>query len=254
MLLMAIALIGFTIISITDIKTQYASDYLQDILIWFGILAQIILFLFTKNIHPLFWMAVSLITLVPFSYILYITGLWGGGDVKSVAMISTLIPYFNGREIIIPMAINFIFISAIYSVIVTGWYGIKKKILKRLDWTIISVIILISALSFIFLNRMLAWFVVLVSILLFSPTIKRIDDSMEKIVNVKDLMEGDWILEEIKKNGKIIYKPRKEGISEREIELLKKSGIKKVKIKYGIPLIPSFLITIIVTIFFGCLL
>ena len=254
MLLMAIALIGFTIASIMDIKTQYVSDYLQDILIWFGIFAQIILFLFTKDIHPIFWMAISLLTLVPFSYILYVVGLWGGGDVKSVAMISALIPYFNRKEIIIPMAINFIFISAIYSVILTGWYGIKKKMLNKIDWTIVLIIILVSSLSFIYLNKMLAWFVLLVSILMFSPTIKRIDNSMEKIVNVKELMEGDWITEEIKKNGKIIYKPRKEGISEREIEMLKKYGIKKIKIKYGIPLIPSFLITILITIFFGCLL
>ena len=254
MLLMIIALIGFTIASYMDIKSQYVSDYLQDILIWFGVLAQLILFLFTKNIYPLFWMSISMITLVPISYLLYILGLWGGGDVKSVAMVSTLIPYFNGKEIIIPMAINFLFVSAIYSIFLTAGYGIKKKLLNKIDWILIGVIIIVSTLAFIYLNKLLAWTVVLLSILIFSPTIKRIDDAMEKVVSVNDLMEGDWIIEEVKKNGKVIYKPRKEGISEREIEKLKKVGIKKVRIKYGIPLIPSFLITILVTIFYGLLL
>ena len=251
---MIIALIGFTIASYMDIKSQYVSDYLQDILIWFGVLAQLILFLFTKNIYPLFWMSISMITIVPISYILYVIGLWGGGDVKAVAMISTLIPYFNGREIIIPMAINFLFVSAIYSIFLTAGYGMKKKLLNKIDWVLIGIIITISTFSFIYLNRLLAWTIVLLSILIFTPTIKRIDDAMEKTISVNDLMEGDWIIEEVKKNGRIIYKPRKEGISEKEIERLKKFGIKKVKIKYGIPLIPSFLITILITIFYGILI
>ncbi len=246
MLLMLIAIAGFAIASYMDIKTQFVSDYLQDILIAFGIIGQIVLYLYTKNIYPIFWMSISLITLVPLSYVLYLLGAWGGGDVKSVAMISTLIPYLNGKPIIIYMIVDFIFVAAFYSSFVTFIYG--KKFIRKFDYVLLGISLTILGI-FLYYRNLVTLFASLLSLTILTPTIKRIDNLMIKEVSPNELVEGDWVLEDVKVNGKIIYKTRKEGVSEKDIERIKKSGVKKVKIKYGIPMVPAFLITIIVALF-----
>ena len=246
MLFMIIAIAGFAIASYMDLKTQYVSDYLQDILIAFGIIGHIIYFLITRDIYPLFWMSVSLITLVPISYILYLLGAWGGGDVKSVAMISSLIPWFNGKPIIIYMIIDFLFVAAFYSTFVTFVYG--KKFIKRFDYILLG-IALVPFGIFIYYRNLITLFISLMTLMILTPTIKRVDQLMVKEVSPDELVEGDWVMEDVKIGKKLIYKARKEGVSDKDIERIKKSGIKKVKIKYGIPMVPAFLITILVALF-----
>ena len=64
---------------------------------------------------------------------------------------------------------------------------------------------------------------------------------MTREMKTKDLREGDWLAGDVKlaKNKTIKYSW--EGLSGKEIAILKKYK-KKVKIKYGLPFAPAFLI------------
>ncbi len=78
------------------------------------------------------------------------------------------------------------------------------------------------------------------------PLVKAVEEiAMIRLVEPEKLTEGDWIVNEIKIGGKYITGPKDLGIEKkkiRELIRLKKLGkIKKVKVKYGIPFVPSFL-------------
>ena len=62
---------------------------------------------------------------------------------------------------------------------------------------------------------------------------------MRKKVNANKVTEGDWLDKDIKIGSRII-KANWEGVSKKELRLIKKNN-KKVMIKYGIPFTPSFL-------------
>ena len=68
------------------------------------------------------------------------------------------------------------------------------------------------------------------------------------LVPTNKLTIGDWLAKEVKVDGKII-KPYWEGLSEDQVELLKKSHKEKVLIKQGIPFTPAFLIAFLVLLY-----
>ena len=85
--------------------------------------------------------------------------------------------------------------------------------------------------------------------------IKIIEDvSLYKFIQTNKLTEGDWLVNDIIKNNKIICKARNIGLTRQDILNLKKNKIKKVLIKEGIPFVPGFLFGFILTIVFGDLL
>ena len=78
---------------------------------------------------------------------------------------------------------------------------------------------------------------------------------MHKLVDPEKLTEGDWIVNDVKVDGKYICGPKDLGIEMQQIKkliALKKRGkIRKVLMKEGIPFVPSFLLAFAVTIFLG---
>ena len=81
--------------------------------------------------------------------------------------------------------------------------------------------------------------------MLFAKSIE--DKSMIKKLKAEDLRPGDWLYEDVS-IGKNKIKADWQGLSEEEINMLRRSK-KKVKIKQGIPFVPSFLIAYIIWFF-----
>jgi len=73
---------------------------------------------------------------------------------------------------------------------------------------------------------------------------------MKTTVKVKDITEGEWLAEPVKKGNKIILKPPKLGLEEKDLRFLKKQGIKDIVIKKGIPFVPSFFLATVTTYLF----
>jgi hypothetical protein len=72
-----------------------------------------------------------------------------------------------------------------------------------------------------------------------------------KKIEVKNLTEGDWVLDKIKLKNADKYIYTKTGITEKGIKMLQKSSKKTVLVKEGIPFVPSFLFAYVLTLFFG---
>ncbi len=245
-----VLIIGLTIASIMDFKSLYVSDFFQDVLIAFGIIGNVIYSLETGVIDNLFWMSVGILIFVPIAYVLYLLKYWGGGDVKSTIMLVTILPYFN-RPLLLDYAINFIFLSGIYSVLISLWIG--RKQLRKFEFYKMIVVILIAAVSFAFLPHLIAWLISLsVLLLAFANTVYKIDQSLTRVVDPEELVEEDWLVEDVYYKGKKIIEVKGElhPLTKKEIEFLKKHKI-KVKVKFGIPMVPAFLITVIATLLIG---
>lgn len=119
---------------------------------------------------------------------------------------------------------------------------------------ILTACLLLIALSFAFDFTLLALFVTLFAIITMYLwiAVKAIEIScMEKEVEVVRLTEGDWIVKDVIIDDKRVCGPADLGISKDQIRCLKehydKGRIRKVRIKEGIPFVPSFLLAFIAT-------
>jgi hypothetical protein len=72
-----------------------------------------------------------------------------------------------------------------------------------------------------------------------------------KNIPLSRVTEGDWIAEDILKGKKILIKHTTPGLTLDDLKLLRRNRIKSVKVRYGIPFIPSFLIGVLLSLFFG---
>ena len=70
-----------------------------------------------------------------------------------------------------------------------------------------------------------------------------------KSVSPEKLTEGDWLLKDVK-IGKTVIKADFDGLSKKDIALIKKAN-KAVMIKYGLPFVPVFLLAFITELVFG---
>ena len=86
------------------------------------------------------------------------------------------------------------------------------------------------------------------------PIIKIVETSLIKTISVKNLTEGDWITENIYLKNKFIYNNKSPGVTKKQISQILKSKIKNLKVKEGIVFMPSFFITLIVTLLFNNLI
>ncbi len=183
-----------------------------------------------------------------------------------------LLDYFS-PNLILPFTlilfINILIIGSVYSIIwalylmyknfdqFTKGLKIKLKKTKNIQGIILLVILVIIIISLV-LNidkLIILTFSALIIILLYLLiAIKTIDEiCMYKIVPLTKLTEGDWIPKPIYHNKKMLIKCKAEGLTKKDILLLKKYKLKEILIREGIPFVPSLLISFIVTIIFGFL-
>ncbi len=254
------ALVALSIASIEDLKTREVPDYLSYFLIGGAIFVRAIWFLADKDRSIVYWIPVSLAVLGGFSYLMYKRGQWGGGDVKVVIGIALLLSSFKNETI--PFFINFLFntliVGAFYGIIYMGLLALKhiKKIkLNIYEKLVLPTIVIIAILLFYKLPLVISF---LGSIILVSlgalVYIKKIESKiMIANIPIEKLTEGDWLVSDVKLNGKVYLKKQNIGLTLKDIKKLKKvkDKIKKVKIKEGIPFVPVFLIAVIATLLFG---
>ena len=69
-----------------------------------------------------------------------------------------------------------------------------------------------------------------------------------RVITPRQLTEGDWVEENIRVKGKMIYKRKNTGIEKADIQRLISANIKKVIVKDGIPFLPPFLLGTLATL------
>ncbi len=249
-LMVLVSLIGFLLASYFDLRTREVPDPLSHSLILIGIGLR--LFWSLEDISYFLYCLPVLLGLGGVSYLLYKAGQWGGGDVKLMIASSFLLGYFPKKGFfILPFFVNLIVFGTFYSVLYTLAIGLKNGFRSTREQKLIaSCGMLLSFFLFKFLPRevgILPPLTILVAS--FLPMLKDIEQKFfVKEVPPEKLTEGDWLVEPIRV-GKLRIEKKGEGLSKKEIEILRKSKIKRVKIREGVPFVPAFLLSLLLTYF-----
>lgn len=275
-LLIIITVIWLTFASISDLKTREVPDWISFSLIIIAIAFLLIQVTSERNykllINPLIFGIIF--TIIAFT--MYYTKQWGGGDTKLLIplgiIFSTyperLLNYLNpmlNMQFPIILLINIFVIGTIYSLLYSFYLAIKnkEKFVKefkknesktaKIIGMILAVVLVIAA---IFLQSPKNILFLLSSLLvLITPYLITFVKSVEKScmlgkVSTSKLTEGDWIMEDIYHNKKLILSKNNLGITKEQIGIIKKIK-KEILVKNGLPFIPSFLIAVIVSLIFG---
>lgn len=280
MILLILALICLIIGSYTDIKTREVPDWMNFSLIVSAISIRLISSVLNSNYKIILDGMIGLIIGVILGYLMYYTGQWGGGDSKILMALGAVFGMpisITPIPLILIFLINLLFISAIYGMCYSIYLGIKHnnrffrnyQILRnkyevQFTTRLLNVLGIFSIiLSIIFIDTKNLLYPTLTLIILIYITyrlfyvIKAIEkSSMYKLVDPEDLTIGEWIAKDyFDKNKNYVCGPKDLGITEKQIKKLislkKDKVINNVQIKVGVPFIPSFLITYIITLILG---
>lgn len=275
--LSVIGVLALLIASITDIKKKEVPDWLNFSTIAAALGIRLTHAISYNDYMYLIYGIVGFGIMFFLGLILYYGRLWGGGDTKLLMGLGALFgttPYFANVDypFIAILLINIIIVGSVYSLL----YAIKlffknynatineiKNQSKRMRFTRIgylaaSLILLLTffALKDRFLKVLaisLSGFLIFyIHLLIFIRAVEKV--GMYRVIPIAKLTEGDWVSEDIKINGKLIYSKKSLGIEKKQIELLKKHGLRKIMIKEGVPFVPSFLIGLLITLIYGSLI
>ncbi len=262
--------------SATDFKKREVPDWLSYSAIAFGIGLRLIFAITSWSWMPLIEGALGFLPLFILSLIMYYAGQWGGGDSKVLMGIGILIgakPSLDAFPLLLVFFTNIVLAGSayalIYSLVLAAMnkekFGreFKKRLsgFKTLKYISYAFAVLFVGASF-FIGEMFQK-LMLVSISALSICMFYIwvfTKSLEKSVMIKrlpieKLTEGDWIVHDVKIDGKYICGPKDLGIEKEQIALLlrlKRNGkIRAVMVKEGIPFVPGFLLAFIATLVFG---
>lgn len=190
----------------------------------------------------------------------YYLRLFAGGDAKLVIALGTVLPlsynWIINFKIFGLFILLFLFTGAVYVLLWSFYLVIKnfnkfKKEFKKqarnhkimlfsgIGFSVLGIFLIVYDISFFYLGIIVLLFP------LFFIFAKSVEEScLIKELTPKQVTEGDWLYEDIYVHGKKI-RVNWDGISKKELELIRRYSKKKILIKQGIPFTPSFLFAFI---------
>ena len=240
---------------VQDLKKREVANWLNFSLIAFALAYRAFYAAFFEEIRFFVFGLIGFVLFFVLAHLFYYARIFAGGDAKLLMGFGVILPYSTFEELgygSILFILALFFFGAIYGLIYSIFIAIKNKtkfsreFIKNLFKNrLFLIIILILSIVFIFININQGIIFVFASIVLLSLYIYALslEKCMIKLVNAKELQEGDW-LEKNVRIGRRIIKKSVHGLSLEEIKSLKKNG-KKVLIKEGIPFTPAFLFALV---------
>lgn len=275
-----IAVILLIIGSYTDLRTREVPDYINYGAMFFGAGIHILYAIIISNYMPLLECAAGFLAGLAVGLLMFYTGQWGGGDSKMIMALGAIIGVqftFSPIPLLLIFFVYMMFAGAGYGVIWSVFIAISKRKIFLKQWRkeakdpliakmryVILAIFAIIVIGIIFtqdtITRIILFLMIFMIGLLFYTYlfVKAVEVCMFKIVKPSELTEGDWIVNDIRYNGKYITGPKDLGISKvniaKLVKLQKQGKMKKVLIKNGIPFVPSFLIAMVLALLLGNLI
>lgn len=277
-ILLGVIILWLISATIFDIKTKEVPNWLTFSLIIIALCIFIIKSLFEKDISHILNSLISFGIFLVIGNLMYYTNQWGGGDSKLLMGLGAALPLypeilsnlFKIKTTYFPLTllINIILIGTIYGLLLAIYFAIKnkKKFVeefkklnnkhKTLNKTLFIVFFLGVIISILIQNILLRKILIFVFVLplIFNYLLisaKAIElSSMYKKIKTKNLTEGDWVVEPIIINKKIIFSPKKTGVTKEQINQIKKYK-KEIIIKQGIAFVPAILIATIISLIYG---
>ncbi len=272
------ALVVLFLATISDIKTREVPDALSYCFIIGALAIRLITAVITKQWSFLVYGMFGFVIMFAFGYVMYYFQQWGGADAK---LLMGLGATFATKPSFLPASLfpfllivffNIIIIGAIYGIIYGFFLCIKnykqckeqfreikkeKKYVKMKILALILSVILLAVTAITFDDIKLFKITIIFALfILFMPYILIAARAVEKAalykkLPINKLREGDWVDQDIKINNRVIYTKNPDGISQQQINMLKKSKIKSVLVKEGIPFIPPFFLGTLYSLLIG---
>lgn len=264
------AFVGSSIAAAWDLKTTEIPDEIPHAMIAVALILYSIQSFLQWSYLPIVLSLISGLSLLGFGFLLYHFGQWGGGDAKILSAIGFLLPYLNVKTIFpfpLTYLINVFLVGSAYMLIYALIYSfINKKILLKFFESIkasskviflgtISMFILFFSVNlyfsnyfhfqqdmlFLLSNTLFPLFLATALFIIwrFAKVVE--DFGFKRRIPISQLKVGDVLLESRKW----------EGITERELKKIKRSGRRYIWIKSGVRFAPSFTLALIFTLLYG---
>jgi len=282
-ILLSIAFVALVIGTITDIKTREVPDWVNFSLIFAGLGLRLIYSAAMSDWRYLLHGIAGFGAFVALGYLMFYTGQWGGGDSKMMMGLGALMGLkfeLNPVPLLLVFLFNVLLVGAVYGIVYSLVLAAKnwKKFVRNFKDTLgsrqmvrlrkmkFAILIVLAAIVILLLKKINIDFLsicVLAALAMFAYLsiyliifIKAVENAaMFKLIPPEKLTEGDWIAKDVVVDGKKIVGPKDLGIDREQIKQLialkKKGKVKKVKVKYGIPFVPSFLAAFVLSLLFG---
>ena len=268
----AVAIMGAIIGCYTDFKGRWVPDYVSYFMIFFGLIGHGIISITNQSIWPFAYSLAGTAIFFGVANLMYYSGAWGGGDAKMLIGFGALLAFYPTLiewPFLLTLFLNILLVGAAYGIFYMISIAINhsKKFSKQAnsllkEYKIIGLIILglIILPVIIYFVDMLWFYAVLASwgIAVFGFFLivlgKGVEDCMWKIMPISKLEIGDHIADEIRIGKRLIYKPKLIGIEEDDLKRIKRTKLKRIKIKEGIPYTPALLFGVLVSVLIGDLL
>lgn len=265
--LLILALVWIAFATIQDLKKREVANWLNFSLIIFALGFRFFYCLFSSRTDSFMFFYQGLIGLAIFFLIgnsFYYARIFAGGDAKLMIALGTILPFsenlFTNLKFFVLFFFVFMFAGALYSLAINLFLSLKnfkswkKEFLIQLNKKkkFINIFMLFGFVLMIFafvesLFFLLGVFVFIIPYIYVYA--KSIDEScMVKKIKTAQLMEGDWLYQDVK-IGKKFIKKSWDGLSKKDIREIKKR-YKQIKIKQGIPFVPVFLISFLLLVLF----
>ena len=267
-LIQIIITVAFCVLaSICDIRNNYVPEKLTYVLLFFGLVSNLILSIFSNNIKFILASFISMFITYVITYLLWKLKMWGGGDVMLFTAIATVIP--NGLNI------DFLNIFPQLSVYPFAFSVVVNSILVSFPFLMVFFIHLLIK-NEIFKGHPTYW----ISLLNIENLRNLIHNTLNKTIPIKDLKEGnivndyyfdnEYINELIKENdgnlevfeckdekGKYYFKSMSAGgITRKDMYLIKILSAqefigKDISIKITYPFTPAIFAGLLIAVFYG---
>lgn len=264
--------------TIEDVKKREVYDYLN---YFFTILILVYGALTSINNFDLTFFYVLGLCFIGFfiGFIFYYIGMWGGGDAKLMISIPALLFFYEQKFIsnyinlnqgsfanvaaliIVFLAISFIAggILAVSVVLynyiknykkVSSFKNYEKLILVFTGFVFLALFFLMKSYKWLFLLILVEFFIWLTFVS------KRVENLIfVKNKSIKNIVLGDWVVEDVVVENKVIYKKEdfRLGVDEKQLNKFKhyyqKGVLKSLKVKDGLPFYVGFLFSLVFFLF-----
>ncbi|MDI6826667.1 MAG: A24 family peptidase [Candidatus Aenigmarchaeota archaeon] len=270
--LLMIALVGSSLAALFDLKTTEIPDEIPYAMMIVGIIAHVIKSFLVLSYWPFLLSVIVGLSFLGFGFLMYYIGQWGGGDAKILSAMGFLIPVLPPQiktSLMFPLPLSFFFnvflVGAFYMIV----YAVVLSMIERNIWLeFVKDLRANTKMIMIFNLSMVAFIVLLVSIFA-NYYLLPVNDMIIFIVTMLLVSVGFFILWKfVKTVEKVGFKKRIlvsklrvgdvpdfykiwEGVTEKEIEKIKKSGKKYIWIKSGVRFAPAFPLALLFTLYFG---
>jgi len=269
-ILFLVAFVGSAAAGLYDLKTTEIPDEIPYVMMAIGIIGNIVASYLAWSYWPFVYSMIAGLGFLGFGFVMYYLGQWGGGDAKILSAIGFLLPMYQTTKLMFPFSISFFFnvflVGAIYMIV----YAFTLSIINKKIWTTFFNDLKANARMILIYNSALVASIILMGVFFagyfeFLP----LEAFTVLVVTIGLASAGLYILWKFVKAVENVGFKKKipvselrvgdvpdyykiwEGVTEKDIGKIKKSGKKYIWIKEGVRFAPTFPIALLFTFLVG---